>query len=338
MFKNLTRSVRHLTSRALTHYNYATSTRSSGTSSSTSGCVRNYPAKQFVAVTKAVEGWVQKLEDAGVHDTEFNLKCIVSHVLKRKFNTVPDNFSQLHFNPKQLAEFERFLEARCARMPLQHIIGEWDFMDITLKTAPSVFIPRPETEEFVRLVIVNYKDVEHVNMLEVGCGSGAMSLSMLHALPQVEATAIERSKAATVLAAENAKLLGLQKRFQVHNHTMEEDQYLPEQLQDKKYDLIISNPPYVKTEEFQFLHPEVVVYENLNALDGGSDGLRVARLVFDLACRHLHSGGKLWLELGNEHPPLVKTIMHLKYEGRLNFVGSYYDQYKRERFVQIEKV
>jgi len=84
-------------------------------------------------------------------------------------------------------------------------------------------------------------------------------LSMLHSLPQVVATAIERSKAATVLAAENAKMLGLLNRFEVHNHTMEEDKYLPEALKDKKYDLIISNPPYVKTEEFQFLHPEVVV-------------------------------------------------------------------------------
>ncbi|EDW04800.1 GH23445 [Drosophila grimshawi] len=214
---------------------------------------------RLIEVNKALNGWEAKLKDAGVQDTDFNLKCIVSHVLKRKFNTVPDDFSQLKFNSAQLADFERFLEARCARMPLQHIIGEWDFMDITLKTAPTVFIPRPETEEFVRLVIDNYKRAEHVNMLEVGCGSGAMSLSMLHALPQVQATAIERSKAATALAWENAKLLGLQQRFEVHNHTMETDKYMPESLHDKRYDLIISNPPYVKTDEFQYLHPEVVV-------------------------------------------------------------------------------
>jgi len=66
--------------------------------------------------------------------------------------------------------------------------------------------------------------------------------------------------------------------------------------------------------------------------------LRVARLVFDLACRHLRPGGKLWLELGNDHPPMVKTIMNLKYEGRLKFIAGYSDQYQRERFVQIEKV
>lgn len=324
MLRQLTRSV-GLTSRLLRQVNYAT----------------NSPTGQSqIPVTKALEigQWAEKLKAAGVEDTEFNLKCIVSHVLKQKFNSVPDSFDQLHFNAGQLADFERFLEARCARMPLQHIIGEWDFMDITLKTSPSVFIPRPETEEFVRLVIDDHKNAKHVDMLEVGCGSGAMSLSMLHSLPQVEATAIERSKAATVLAAENAKMLGLLDRFRVHNHTMEEDKYLPEELKDQKYDLIISNPPYVKTEEFQYLHPEVVVYENLNALDGGSDGLRVARLVFELACRHLRPGGKLWLELGNDHPPMVKTIMNLKYEGRLKFIAGYSDQYKRERFVQIEKV
>lgn len=66
--------------------------------------------------------------------------------------------------------------------------------------------------------------------------------------------------------------------------------------------------------------------------------MQIARLVFDLACLHLRPGGKLWLELGSEHPPLVKTIMNLKYEGRLRFISSYIDQYKRDRFVEIEKV
>lgn len=79
-------------------------------------------------------------------------------------------------------------------------------------------------------------------------------------------------------------------------------------------------------------------YENLNALDGGPDGLRIARLVFDCACHHLKSGGKMWLELGSEHPPLVKTIINLQYVGRLKYIGSFMDQYKRNRFVEIEKV
>lgn len=170
------------------------------------------------------------------------------------------SYENVTFSPEQYAEFRRLCEARCARMPLQYILGEWDFMDITLKTAPTVFIPRPETEEFVHKVIAQYGDATRpINMLEVGCGSGAMSLAILHALPHVNSTAIERSKAATALAWENAQMLGLQDRFRVFNHTMERDAYLPSELQDSTYDLIISNPPYVKSHEFQHLQPEVVV-------------------------------------------------------------------------------
>lgn len=88
----------------------------------------------------------------------------------------------------------------------------------------------------------------------------------------------------------------------------------------------------------QFVYFSCFRFENLNALDGGPDGLRIARLVLDCACVHLKSGGKLWLELGSEHPPLVKTIINLQYEGRLRFINSYLDQYKRDRFVEIEKV
>lgn len=170
-----------------------------------------------------------------------------------------DDYAHLRFSSEQLADFQRYCEARCARMPLQHIIGEWDFMDITLKTAPTVFIPRPETEEFVRLVIGKCKEYNIESILEVGCGSGAMSLSMLKALPKIKATAIDRSKAATKLAHENAQMLGLDHRFKVYNHTMEADKYVPEEISDQFYDVIISNPPYVKTDEFQYLHPEVVV-------------------------------------------------------------------------------
>lgn len=146
-------------------------------------------------------------------------------------------------------------------MPLQHILGEWDFMDITLKTTPTVFIPRPETEEFVAKVIDVYRKIkEPIDMLEVGCGSGAMSLAILHALPNIKSTGVERSKAATALSWENAKLLNLHDRFKVFNHTTAANDFLPKELEGRTFDLIISNPPYVKTEEFALLQPEVKLY------------------------------------------------------------------------------
>ncbi|XP_013117653.1 MTRF1L release factor glutamine methyltransferase [Stomoxys calcitrans] len=327
MYKLMTQQLRHFsrtTPRQITPTAAAWTTKQS--------------SEQKIYVSKALEGWDEKLRSNGVGDIDFNLKCIVAKVLQRKFNTLK-TYHDVQFNQDQLQEFERLCEARCARMPLQHIVGEWDFMDITLKTSPTVFIPRPETEEFVSKVINIYRNYkEPLDMLEVGCGSGAMSLAILHALPNIKSTAVERSKAATALAWENAKMLNLQDRFVVYNHTTAENDYLPKELEGRKFDLIISNPPYVKSEEFPLLQPEVKLYENLNALDGGPDGLRIARLVFDCACIHLKPGGKMWLELGNDHPPLVQTIIDLQYEGRLRFISGYEDQYKRNRFVEIEKV
>ncbi|XP_054742422.1 MTRF1L release factor glutamine methyltransferase [Anastrepha obliqua] len=335
--QQLQQQVRQVSRASAVNYTKATASSASG---STPSREQQQQRKQLssIEVTKALEGWPEKLRKAGVGDIDFNLKCLVAHVLGQKFNTVK-GYNDLVFNDGQLQEFQRLCEARCARMPLQYILGEWDFMDLTLKTAPSVFIPRPETEEFVSKVIEAYRDVkEPINMFEVGCGSGAMSLAILHALPNVRSTAIERGKIATNLARENAKILGLDNRFTVYHHTMEVDKYVPPELANQTYDLIIGNPPYVKSEEFPLLQPEVVAYENLNALDGGQDGLRVARLVFNLACEHLRPGGKMWLELGEDHPPLVQTIMDTQYEGRLRFIAGYKDQYKRNRFVEIEKV
>ncbi|XP_067625480.1 MTRF1L release factor glutamine methyltransferase [Eurosta solidaginis] len=309
------------------------------TSCAPSGSQEQRAAKtSAIEITKALENWPEKLRKAGVGGIDFNLKCFVAHVLKRKFNTLK-NYNDLRFTERQLQEFERLCEARCARMPLQYILGEWDFLDLTLKMSPSVFIPRPETEEFVTKIIEAYRDVKQpINMFEFGCGSGAMSLSILHALPNVRSTAIDCGSAATGLARENAKILGLDNRFTVYHHTMEEDRYVPGELINETYDLIIGNPPYVKSEEFPLLQPEVIIYENLKALDGGPDGLRVARLVFNFACENLRPGGKLWLELGEDHPPMVQTIMETRYEGCLRFIAGYKDQCKRNRFVEIEKI
>lgn len=85
----------------------------------------------------------------------------------------------------QLARFEQLCECRAARMPIQYIIGEWDFCDLLLKMVPPVFIPRPETEELVELILQQFDSKFSTRFMEIGCGSGAISLALLHALPKV---------------------------------------------------------------------------------------------------------------------------------------------------------
>lgn len=86
---------------------------------------------------------------------------------------------------EQLNRFEKLCEARLAKMPIQYILGEWDFADLKLKVVPPVFIPRPETEELVELILQQCDDKLSMRFLEVGSGTGAISLALLHSLPKV---------------------------------------------------------------------------------------------------------------------------------------------------------
>lgn len=169
------------------------------------------------------------------------------------------NWRQTTLTAQQFEEFEKLCEYRCARMPLQHILGECKFMGVTLKTAPMVFIPRPDTEDFVERIIQMYQDNNNklLDMLEVGCGSGAITLVLLKALPFIRAIAIDCCAASTDLAKANAKLLKQRHRLSVHTHTMSEGEFLPKHLEQRVFDLIVSNPPFATTEECALLSPEV---------------------------------------------------------------------------------
>lgn len=176
---------------------------------------------------------------------------------------------------------------RLSRMPVQYIIEEWDFRDLTLKLRPPVFIPRPETEELVELVLTDLqKRPEAAEMqqtcLEIGCGSGAISLSLLKNLPQLDVFALDRSQEAVDLSRENASRLELQDRLKVYHMDVIKD---AEKILGlfSSVSVLVSNPPYLFTEDMASLEPEIFRFEDHAALDGGADGLNVIRQILTLA-------------------------------------------------------
>jgi len=202
---------------------------------------------------------------------------------------------------------------------------------------PPVFIPRPETEELVELISQQLDpDADH-DILEVGIGSGAISLSLLSSLPKVkQIIAIDRSKAACDLATENAQSLKLLDRLLIIEHKLESDQ-LPTQI-IKKFDVIVSNPPYVPSKDVLKLVPEIYLYEDVRALDGGNEGLDVIELLLKLAAKHLKPSGTLWMEVDSRHCEIIEKIVeNNSSEWNLKFVSSYKDIFKKDRFVEIEK-
>lgn len=136
---------------------------------------------------------------------------------------------------------------------------------------------------------------------------------------------------------ENAKRLDLNTRLRVFKHKLTEARLnLPSDV-DLKFDLIVSNPPYVPTKDLLKLEPEIKIYEDLRALDGGKDGLNVIRILLKLAGEYLENNGHLWLEVDSRHPEIIEKLIETQPELGLKFVSSYKDIFQKNRFVEIIK-
>lgn len=141
-----------------------------------------------------------------------------------------------------------------ARMPIQYIIGEWDFRDLTLSMTPPVFIPRPETEELVELILQKVDAEKGLHFLEIGCGTGAISLSLLKSLPKSKGMAVDQSKMAIDLTTKNATKYDLQDRIQIIHKKVTNETKLENA---GEFDFIVSNPPYVKSKDLLVMEPEI---------------------------------------------------------------------------------
>jgi release factor glutamine methyltransferase len=193
----------------------------------------------------------------------------------------------------QLAALRPLVKRRAEREPLQYIVGTVDFCDMELKVDRRALIPRFETEELIELV-TEALTANPKMILDLGTGSGALALALANRYPEARVDAVDVSAEALSLAQENAAALGLDAQVTFY----EGNWWRPLGLGEQRYDLIISNPPYLTDEEMTTAEPEVVDYEPHNALVSGADGLDDCRLIFKDAASHMKTGGLLALETG----------------------------------------
>ncbi|XP_044204831.1 MTRF1L release factor glutamine methyltransferase isoform X2 [Thunnus albacares] len=168
-----------------------------------------FPAGRITAL-QAVDLWKRHFEEKGVTEPDHSSQYIIAHLLGAKTIEILEQKKLTEFlSQEKIEQIWKLCTRRLSRMPVQYVIEEWDFRDLTLKMRPPVFIPRPETEELVELVLSDLQmkqtdgDVQHT-CLEVGCGSGAISLSLLYSLPQLTVIALDQSQDAVDLTRENA--------------------------------------------------------------------------------------------------------------------------------------
>lgn len=210
--------------------------------------------------------------------------------------------------PDELAAFKVLLKRRARREPVAYILGRRDFWRETFAVGPGVLIPRPESEGLLEAVIERFPDREApLNMLEVGVGSGAVLGSLLQEYPQARGVGVDCSAAALAIAAENGARIGVAERLTLMKGDLTAP--LDPGLDAHRFQVIVSNPPYVSTAELTEVAPEVAEWEPRQALDGGADGLAVLRRLPAACLPFLERDGFLALEIGCRQGQAVAALV-----------------------------
>ncbi|XP_039627209.1 MTRF1L release factor glutamine methyltransferase isoform X1 [Polypterus senegalus] len=298
-------------------------------------------------VNSCIQFWKQVFSQHKIPEPEASSEYIVAHVLGAKTIQSLENkqLSDL-LTTSQMQYVWELCTRRLQRMPVQYVIGEWDFRHLTLKMKPPVFIPRPETEELVVLVEEDLLSQDKadisagphrdITFLEVGCGSGAICLSLLHLLPRIHAIAVDKSAEAINLTRENADRLGLCDRLNLLQMDILLDSH---QLVREcgAVDFIISNPPYVFSEDMNELEPEILQYEDLQALDGGEHGLEVIQQILSIGKQILKKNGKIFLEVEPRHPAVLQMLISQGCYSGIVYKDTKRDFCERPRFCILQK-
>jgi release factor glutamine methyltransferase len=262
------------------------------------------PTTRSEALTRARE----RLIRAGVDAPEREAEWLLLHALG-----IPPVvlWSEPHARiaPDREALFETLIRRREEREPLQLILGEVPFHGVALAVEPGVFLPRPETEELVEVVLdlIHATGTARGRILDWGTGTGAIAVALAKALPRWAVVAADWSPVARCLAARNAERNGVEARVEV----LAGDFNGPDPVTSDRvlFDLVVSNPPYIRRGDIPGLMPEVRGHDPLEALDGGPDGLDAFRSLARGMHAWLRTGGLLALEIGAEQADNVLGIL-----------------------------
>ncbi len=246
------------------------------------------------------------LEQAGLPDAALDARFLLEEVCGTNLQTLLV-FPEKKVTEEEVNQYRAFIQRRKDREPTAMILGEWDFMGLTFRLNKSTLIPEQDTEVLVETALEELKrrglGEAPLRILDLCTGSGCILLSLLYELRNSGGLGTDLSEEALEAARENAVRLGLQERAAFRQGD------LWEPVGDERFDLIVSNPPYVPTEVIPTLEPEVRCGEPYAALDGGEDGLVFYRRIMREAAGHLKPSGIIIVESGFDEAPQIAALM-----------------------------
>lgn len=240
---------------------------------------------------------MQKLKEAQLEEAQLDARLLLEEICGTDHNTLLCHGDR-EVSEKEEEQYRKTIEQRAQHVPLQHILGYQDFMGLRFQVNEYVLIPRQDTEILVEEAMRYLHD--GMRILDLCTGSGCILLSLLHYSNDCEGVGVDISKEALQVAAQNAELLDIKADF------------LKSDLYEKvtgKFDLLVSNPPYIERKVIPTLMEEVREYDPYIALDGGEDGLDFYRRIIGGAQDYLKRGGQILMEIGSGQAKAVSELL-----------------------------
>ncbi len=249
---------------------------------------------------EAIKIGAKLLKEKKISSYILDSELLLSKALNKTREEILINLDNL-VKENKISIFERYLYRRSKNEPIAYILEEKEFWSKKFIVNSDTLIPRPETELLVDEILKLYKG-KNISILDIGTGSGCIIISLLNYLKRSTGTGIDISSKAISIARQNAQMHNLCNRVKFANKKIEN-------MFDKKFDLIVSNPPYIERKEIKNLSEDIKRYEPRVALDGGNDGLDLIRKVIYKSKYILKIKGMLALEIGNEQIKKVSKLL-----------------------------
>jgi len=285
-------------------------------------------------VRGAVAAGAELLHKAGIDSARLDAEVLLRHVLGIEQTDFYLSMGEA-MDATAEREFQKLLLRRAGREPVAYITGHKEFWSLDFIVNPEVLIPRPETELLVELALKLSRanaGTSPRNILDLGTGSGAIAVSLAKELPQARIFAVDISAAAIEIARLNARRHGVEERMGFFCG----DLFEPVAEEREGFDLIVANPPYIRSGELAGLAPEIREWEPNTALDGGADGLLYYRRIIAGAGDYLKAGGSILLELGDAMGEAVARLF--ADSGGFEPAQVYRDYAGKERVIAAAKI
>ena len=242
----------------------------------------------------------KELKQKKIESSRLDSEILLSKTLNKKREEILINLDQ-EICQKYLLIYKKLILRRSQNEPVAYILKEKEFWSKNFFVSYDTLIPRPETELMVEKLVKIFNK-KNISILDIGTGSGCILISLLSELKNSKGIGIDISKKALIVAKKNLERHKMQNKIKFLNRSLDSEF-------DQKFDLIVSNPPYIRSQEIQRLAEDIKKYEPRIALDGGNDGLDLIKKVIYKAKYTLRVKGMLALEIGNEQYKKVSEIL-----------------------------